>query len=250
MRSIKKWILKHKRYFLKLFKKIYFISWIVLNILVVIGIHLLTSIEITYELEQEIIIEEPIIEETIIEEVVEEPQEEEEIIEEEISESVIEPEPEPEPVAATPTAAGSYMTLLSTSSVKTYMNYKLITSTTSAQYKYIKNYMTVDQTTGLLKDSEGYIGVALGSYFGAIGSKFIVTLDTGTVLKLVKVEAKADSHCVDGFYQKWDGSIIEFVIDTAIAGSYYGKSSNGYVASGNFNNIAEFKGKIKSIQKL
>jgi hypothetical protein len=136
----------------------------------------------------------------------------------------------------------------SSSQSKTYMSYKAITNTGSSQYKYIKANMTVNEK-GLLVDKDGYMGVALGSYFGEIGRRYTITLDTGIVLKVVKVEAKADDHTVNGCYQKWDKSVIEFVVDTKKAGEYYGRGSNGYIVNGNFNNIEEFKGKIIKIEE-
>lgn len=136
----------------------------------------------------------------------------------------------------------------SSSKSKTYMSYKAITNTGSTQYKFIKSNMTVNEK-GLLVDKDGYIGIALGSYFGEIGRRYIITLDTGVILKVVKVEAKADNHTVNGCYQKWDKSVIEFVVDTKKAGEYYGVGSNGYIANGNFNNIPEFKGKIIKIEE-
>lgn len=68
---------------------------------------------------------------------------------------------------------------------KSYMDYRSITATGSTQYKYIRKYMTVDDTTGLLFDEEGFIGAALGAYFGEIGEKYLFTLTSGVVLDLL-----------------------------------------------------------------
>lgn len=133
---------------------------------------------------------------------------------------------------------------------KSYMSYKAITDKSSVQYKYIQNNMKVDDTTGILYDDDGFIGVALGSYFGPIGSRFYITLDSGIILPVVKVEAKADKHTNNGCEQKWDGSVIEFVVDEKIALDYFGTRSNGYVLDGNFNNYELFKGDIVSIEKV
>ena len=122
----------------------------------------------------------------------------------------------------------------STSGVKTYMDYKKITSKSSNQYIYIKKYMSVNDE-GFLVDEEGRIGIALGSYFGAIGSKYNFTLSTGVVLKAVKVEAKSDAHTVNGCYQKWDKSVIEFVVDTDV----YVRGNGNY--SGTIESIEEVK---------
>lgn len=132
---------------------------------------------------------------------------------------------------------------------KTYMNYKMITAKSSKQYKYIQEYMSVNEK-GFLVDKDNRVGIALGSYFGAIGNKFDIELENGTVLKVVKVEAKDDSHTFNGCEQRWDKSVIEFVIDTDVASEYYGVASNGYINQGNYNNLNEFKGAIKSIYKV
>lgn len=127
---------------------------------------------------------------------------------------------------------------------KTYMDYGLI-ATESNQGKYIAENMTVKD--GLLYDKDGNIGVALGSYFGAIGSKYTFVLSSGVELRVVKIEAKADRHTINGCYQKWDKSVIEFVIDTEHPP--FPRSTNGYIAGGNFNNVPQFKGSIVKIIK-
>jgi hypothetical protein len=133
------------------------------------------------------------------------------------------------------------------SSTKTYMDYRAITNKKSKQYQFIQANMTADER-GYLIDNEGYIGVALGSYFGNIGTRYIFKLSSGTELKVVKVEVKDDDHTNNGCEQKWDGSVIEFVIDTQKAKNYYGIASNGYINSGNFNKV--FNGKIIEIEKV
>lgn len=136
----------------------------------------------------------------------------------------------------------------SSSAAKTYMDYRKITNTKSAQYKYIRDYMRVDTETGLLFDEEGFIGVALGSYFGPIGTRYYITLDTGIVLPVVKVEAKADIHVSNGCEHLIDTSVIELVLDAEIAGEYFGVGTNGYVSNGNFNRNENFKGKIVKVE--
>jgi hypothetical protein len=137
----------------------------------------------------------------------------------------------------------------STSSVKTYMDYRAIKSRDSKQYKYINENMTVNELTGLLEDDDGFIGIALGSYFGEIGEKYIFTLDTGKELKFVKVEAKSDNHTINGCYHSVDNSVIEFVVNTTITKEYF-NSTGKYILNGNFNNTEEFAGKISSIVKI
>lgn len=138
----------------------------------------------------------------------------------------------------------------SSNSTKTYMNYKLITDRSSSQYQYIQNNMTVDQNTGLLYDEDGFIGAALGSKFGEIGSRYYFTLDTGVVLPIVKIEQKSDQDTVNGCYHSRDGSVIELVVDTDIAKEYFNSKENNVIKTGNFNDDENFAGKILTIEKL
>lgn len=134
----------------------------------------------------------------------------------------------------------------STNSTKSYMDYKAITSRSSKQYKYIQNNMTAHG--GLLYDRDGSIGVALGSWWGDIGSKWTVELTNGQVLDIVKIDEKADEHTVNGCYHKSDGSVIEMVVDSdSVPSSWWG--GNGLIHWGNFNNYDKFKGKIKRVGK-
>lgn len=134
---------------------------------------------------------------------------------------------------------------------KTYMDYRAITNTSSSQYWYIRNYMEVDETTGFLLDEDGFIGIALGSYFGPIGTRYYITLDTGIVLPVVKIEEKADKDTDSkGCAQKWDGSVIEFVINADIANNYYGYYGNGLVLQGNFSNYSIYQGSIEKIERV
>ncbi|MFV0380077.1 MAG: hypothetical protein ACK5KQ_04545 [Anaerorhabdus sp.] len=136
----------------------------------------------------------------------------------------------------------------SSSATKTYMSYKAITSKRSKQYRFIDEHMKVDETTGLLIDEDGFIGVALGSSFGEIGTRYYFTLDSGAVLPLVKVDAKATVDAPNGCSHSKDASVIEFVIDTDIAKEYFGVSNNGYISQGNFNNNEYFNGEIEAIE--
>lgn len=133
----------------------------------------------------------------------------------------------------------------SNSQTKTYMDYKMITNKSSKQWQYINASGKIKIENGYLMEGE-YIGVALGSYFGDIGTKYIFTLDTGKQIKVVKIEEKADSHTKNGCQQKWDGSVIEFVIDSKA----FEKSAIGYVYNGNFNNIKQFNGHIEKIEMV
>lgn len=138
----------------------------------------------------------------------------------------------------------------SVNKTKTYMDYRAITDRSSTQYKYIRDNMIVDEETGFLVDEDGFIGVALGSFYGVIGDRYYVTLESGVILPLVKIEEKADGDTDGGCYHYSDGSVIEFVIDKNIAGEYFGVYGNGLVLSGNYNNYDLFKGEISAVEKV
>lgn len=130
---------------------------------------------------------------------------------------------------------------------KSYMDYRKITSISSQQYKFISAYMLVNEPDGLLrlKSDTRFIGVALGSYFGEIGSKFKFTLDSGQSFYAIKVEEKADEHTIDGCVHKCDSSIIEFVVSS----KFYSYYPEAYKA-GNLAVLPQFKGMIIEIEKI
>jgi len=133
----------------------------------------------------------------------------------------------------------------STSSVKTYMDRSKITDETSDQHIFIEENM--EARNGLWFDREGYIGVALGSQFGEIGSRWVFELSSGELIYAVKIDEKDDKHTINGCEHKLDGSVIEFVIDTESSPYWIGE--NGLILNGNFNNLEYFEGTIESIRK-
>ncbi|MBQ0036079.1 MAG: hypothetical protein KBT35_04080 [Firmicutes bacterium] len=139
--------------------------------------------------------------------------------------------------------------ICSSNDVKTYMDYRLTSDTSSVQYRFIRNNLYVDNT-GFLYDKDGFIAVALGSYYGNIGDRYYFTLDSGIVIPVVKAESKADGDVYGGCYQRYDGSVIEFLIDTDKAQAYFGTYANGYVLQGNYNNYDLFHGYIDKVEKV
>lgn len=134
---------------------------------------------------------------------------------------------------------------------KTYMDYRTVTNTSSTQYWYIKNVMHTDEKTGFLLDEDGFIGVALGTYFGPVGSRYYITLESGVVIPVIKIDQKDDRHTdSNGCAQRWDGSVFEFVIDSDIADRYYGHYANGLVLQGNYSNYYLYQGSIVKIEKV
>ena len=143
------------------------------------------------------------------------------------------------------------LSVCSLNTAKTYMDYRMTTVVSSRQYQFIHNYCTVDRRTGFLYDEEGFIAVALGSYYGEIGDRYYFTLETGIVLPLVKAEEKADEDTnSSGCYHVEDGSVIEFVIDSDYARNYFSTYSNGLVLDGNYNNYSLFRGSIVKVEKV
>lgn len=127
-----------------------------------------------------------------------------------------------------------------------------ITDPTSDQYKYIheSGEVRIDER-GYLTTDGGYRGAALGSALGDIGEKFVFTLSTGEILKIVKVEEKASCDTDENNFAALDnGDVIEFVIDETTAYMQSNIGANGLVYSGNFNNCLEFEGNIIKIEKI
>lgn len=125
------------------------------------------------------------------------------------------------------------------------MDYRKVTNTETAQYKLIHSDAIVVGDDGLLYSGE-YIGVAMGSRYGKIGDKFIITLDNGKQFKAIKLDEKADAHTYNGCHHLTDGSVIEFVIDRDKAANSYPRA----ILMGNFNEVDAFKGTVIQIQKV
>lgn len=134
------------------------------------------------------------------------------------------------------------------SSTKSYEDGSGITDRTSKQY-WLLQEMYIDER-GFYVTQDGYIGVALGSYYGGIGTKYQVTLDTGIELRVIKADEKADKDVINGCYHKTDGSILEFINDYQTAAQYYGLISNEFILNGNYNNHDDFTGTIISMKKV
>lgn len=146
---------------------------------------------------------------------------------------------------------GEEIEVCASGNAKTYMDYRATTVRSSRQYIFMHNYMTVDETTGFLYDEDGFIGAALGSFYGEIGDRFYFTLESGVVLPIVKCEEKADEDTdYRGCYHTEDSSVIEFVIDKDYALNYFGRLSNNYVLNGNYDNYELFHGSIVKAERV
>lgn len=98
----------------------------------------------------------------------------------------------------------------------TYMDYRAITDKHSNQYKFQqRDNVWVDEYGFLVQNSEWYV-VAMGSYWGEIGDKFIIRLENGETISCVLGDIKADRHTDKNNYaHEADGHVVEFLIDSS-----------------------------------
>ena len=127
---------------------------------------------------------------------------------------------------------------------KSYMSYRAITNTRSAQYRLQQKCWTDDE--GLRRLDDDYV-IALGTYYAEyIGERFKITLDTGESFTAVVGDFKADKH-TDSRHQYYDcgngkKNVVEFVVDTR-------ELNRKARRMGDISYISGFKGNIKSIEK-
>ena len=94
---------------------------------------------------------------------------------------------------------------------KSFMDGSCITDDTSEAYWQIMK-MYPDEN-GIY--SEGpYKGIAMAAYYGHVGDKFRVTLDSGEVFLAVMTDIKQEAHIDSTLADKINGSVIEFVVAT------------------------------------
>jgi len=127
---------------------------------------------------------------------------------------------------------------------KSYMSYRAITNTRSAQYVLQQKCWTDDE--GLRRLNDDYV-IALGTYYAEyIGERFRITLDTGESFTAVIGDFKADRH-TDSKHQYYDSgngkkNVVEFVVDTR-------ELNRKARRMGDISYISGFEGNIKSIEK-
>lgn len=133
---------------------------------------------------------------------------------------------------------------------KTYMSYKAITDTTSAQYELQQEAYTDD--SGLRKIGSYYV-VVMGSYYAKnIGDKFLIYLDTGEKIKVIIGDFKADEHTdeTNRYRNVYNSNgdyisknVIEFIVDITTLD----ETAKNW---GDISAIDGFKGNISAIYKL
>lgn len=125
------------------------------------------------------------------------------------------------------------------------MDYRTITNKKSKQYDLVNNKL-IKGNDGLFRDNNGYIAVALGSYYGNVGDRFLIKFNDGRKVKVIKADEKSDRDTVNGCYHKTDGSMIEIIVDMQKMNNEYSK----VLKTGNFNYSKLFHGYIKEIYQI
>lgn len=136
-------------------------------------------------------------------------------------------------------------------SFKTFMDYRAITNTSSAQYKYVNQWGWHDEQGFMRADAEHDLGItedyyliALGSYYGTeIGTKYRITTDTGNVFYGVLADQKDDKHTNSTNQYAANKDVVEFLVDTR----YLNKTVR---RMGSANVYMPLNGKIAEIERI
>lgn len=124
---------------------------------------------------------------------------------------------------------------------KSYTDYRML-SRSSAQWKLQEQAYTDEN--GLRKIGDAYL-VAMGSYYGkTLGTKYQVTLSSGSSFTVMLCDFKSDRH-TDAAHQvcTTNGSVIEFYVDTDAMPSIVRQM-------GSVGALDKFSGGIVSIEKI
>lgn len=99
---------------------------------------------------------------------------------------------------------------------KSFMDWRCITSRSSRQWKLQHTYAYTDQNG--IREIEGRLCVALGSYFGAaIGQYVDLVMESGEVIPCIMADQKADKDTdPTNRWHSIDGSVGEFVVDKSM----------------------------------
>lgn len=96
-------------------------------------------------------------------------------------------------------------------SFKSYMSYKAITNKSSKQYEL--QQLATTNNDGI-REIDGRLCIALGTYYGSVGDKIDVVMENGNILECIISDLKDDKHTNSTNQKhKVDGSVVEFVVD-------------------------------------
>ena len=125
---------------------------------------------------------------------------------------------------------------------KSYMDYKCIRKDCK-QGKIVYGKDAWTDGDGLRKSGEYYC-VALGSYYGNIGDKFVIETDKGNTYKIIKADEKANRHTDStNRYTLANGCMMEWIVEI-------NEMDGSVKSSGNIDNIKKVSGAITKITKI
>lgn len=125
--------------------------------------------------------------------------------------------------------AVAFKPVCASTTFKSFMDYRAITSPSSRQYKQLQKGFTVSEYGILVQD--GRFLVAMAKQYGEVGTDLAIQIgDTILAVRIGDIKGVACAHK--------DGSMLEFIVDTK-------RVPKKVQISGNFNDI--FKGKIDYI---
>lgn len=97
--------------------------------------------------------------------------------------------------------------------IKSYMDYRCITSTGSRQYK-LQHSLAYTGDNGI-RMANGRYCVAVGSYYTTtIGQYIDIELENGNIIHGILADCKADKDTDSTNRMHSDGSVVEFVVDS------------------------------------
>ena len=128
---------------------------------------------------------------------------------------------------------------------KTYMDYRTITDTSSAQYDLQQHAYTDSQG---IRRVDGDVCVALGTaYADSCGERFEITLDSGNSFTAVVGDIKADCHTdpSNRYVELWEGhgDMVEFIVETE-------ELDDDIRLMGSIGDYDDYSGSVVSIVRL
>lgn len=124
---------------------------------------------------------------------------------------------------------------------KSYMDFKMITSKDTPQYKLQHKYAYTDDTG--IRMVDGRYCVALGSYYThKIGQYVDLVLENGTIIPCIIGDQKDDRDTNASHTIAHDGSATEFIVETkALSGKTRRMGDIGYAQSDWLSNVVEVR---------
>lgn len=137
------------------------------------------------------------------------------------------------------------------SSFKTWMDYRTVTNTQSAQYSFIHKWGWCDGEGFMRANGERDLGItddyymiALGSYYGTtVGTKYRITTDMGNVFYGVLCDLKDDRHTNQTCQYAGNYDVVEFLVDARCL-------NRNVMYTGSANVYMPLNGSISKIERI